>query len=211
MTNDNRATSDERAAAIIYVAVGDSTGVGVGARSGEGYPARLLKRIKHERTQARLINLCVSGATSEDLLRGQLKQAIASRPNLVTIGIGINDIGHNIPVESFSRNFEEIVRRLKTETGAAIVVSNLPDISLAPVAPAYAREQIRMQVTLFNERIQEIATRYQVALVDAYTETHTVIPDHPEFFSDDGFHPSDAGYEYWAKTMWPAVKSAIGE
>jgi lysophospholipase L1-like esterase len=192
------------------VAVGDSTGVGVGAKEG-GYPSRLLKRIKQERADARLVNLCVSGATTEDLLRGQLKQAIATRPSLVTVGIGINDLGHYVAVERFARNFEEIVKRLKAETSARIVVSNLPDISFAPVVPASLREQTRMQVNLFNDRIGEIAKRYGVSLVDAYAETHAIIPTHPEFFSDDGFHPSDAGYEYWAKTMWPTVKAAIDE
>jgi lysophospholipase L1-like esterase len=207
--DNNTMTNDKNDTQVIYVAVGDSTGVGVGARDG-GYPARLLKRINQEHAQARLVNLCVSGATTEDLLRDQLKQAIAARPTLVTVGIGINDLGHYVSVETFARNFEEIVKRLKTETSATIVVSNLPDISFAPVVPSALREQTRRQVNLFNERIKEIVERYGVTPVDAYTETHAVMPTHPEFFSDDGFHPSDAGYEYWAKAMWPAVKAAIG-
>jgi lysophospholipase L1-like esterase len=208
--NNTMMTNDKKDAQVTYVAVGDSTGVGVGAEKG-GYPARLLKRIKEGRRSARLVNLCVSGATTEDLLREQLKQAIAARPTLITVGIGINDLGHYVAVEKFARNFEEIVKRLKTETSAAIVVSNLPDISLAPVVPADQREQTRSQINLFNARIAEIAARYKLSLVDAYTETHAIIPSHPEFFSDDGFHPSDEGYEYWAKTMWPAVRSALGE
>lgn len=202
-------TSEQKDAPVVYVAVGDSTGVGVGAGRDGGYPARLLKRIKQERTQAKLINFCVSGATSEDLLREQLEAAIAARPTLVTVAIGINDMGHYVAVEKFARNFDEIIRRLKTETSARIVVSNLPDISFAPVAPVSMREQLRAQINLFNKHITEIVKRYDVSLVDAYTETHAVIPSHPEFFSEDGFHPSDAGYEYWAKAMWPAVKAAI--
>lgn len=208
--NTTMTNNDTKDAPVTYVAVGDSTGVGVGATEG-GYPARLLKRIKQERSKATLTNLCVSGATTEDLLRDQLKQAIAARPTLVTVGIGINDIGHYVGVEKFARNFEEIVKRLKAETTAQIVVSNLPDISYAPVVPVSLREQTRGQINLFNARIGEIAGRYGLTPVDAYTETHAVMPTHPEFFSADGFHPSDAGYEYWAKTMWPAVKSALGE
>lgn len=203
-------TNDKKDTPVVYVAVGDSTGVGVGAQEG-GYPARLLKLIRQERSEARLVNLCVSGATTADLLRGQLNQATSAHPTLVTVGIGINDLGHYVGIEEFARNFEEIVKRLTTETSARVVVSNLPDISFAPVVPAYAREQTRSQVNLFNARIAEIAKRYQLSLVDAYTETHAIIPAHPEFFSDDGFHPSDAGYEYWTRTMWPAVKAALGD
>ena len=59
---------------IVYVALGDSTGSGVGAREG-GYVIRLFKRIEERRAGSKLTNLCVSGATTEDVLRGQLKQA----------------------------------------------------------------------------------------------------------------------------------------
>lgn len=209
--NKANMTKEEQRAPVVYTALGDSTGVGVGAKQGGGYVARLFERIKRERSNARLTNLCVSGATTDDVLRGQLKAAISSHPTLVTLGIGINDIGHGLTAETFARNYEEIIKRLKEETHARIVVTNIPDISFAPVVPAYARDETRQRVQLFNEKVHAIAERYELLVVDIYTETHNVIPRHPEFFSEDGFHPSDAGYEYWAKTMWPTVKSAIGE
>jgi acyl-CoA thioesterase I len=202
---------DERSAAVVYTALGDSTGVGVGAREGGGYVARLFERIKQEHEDARLTNLCVSGATTADVLREQIKPALSTRPNLVTLGIGINDIGHGISAEQFARNYEEIIKRLRAETPAAIVVTNIPDISFAPVVPLYARESTRHSVQLFNEKVHAIAERYHLTVVDVYTETHRVIPTHPEFFSEDGFHPSAEGYEYWAKTMWPLVKAAIAQ
>jgi acyl-CoA thioesterase-1 len=202
---------DTQRALVVYTALGDSTGVGVGAREGGGYVARLFERIKREHGDARLTNLCVSGATTADVLREQIGPAISSRPNLVTLGIGINDIGHGIGVEQFARNYEEIIKRLRAETTAAIVVTNIPDISFAPVVPLYAQESTRRNVQLFNEKVHAIAERYNLSVVDVYTETHRVIPAHPEFFSEDGFHPSAEGYEYWAKTMWPVVKAAIAE
>jgi acyl-CoA thioesterase-1 len=196
---------------LVYTALGDSTGVGVGASEGGGYVARLFTRIKRERPQSSVNNLCVSGATTEDVLREQLEPAIASRPTLVTLGIGINDIGHGFSAEQFARNYEEIIKRLKGGTKAEIIVTNIPDISFAPVVPLYARDNTRRSVELFNERVHRIAERYSLRVVDIYSETHRVIPSHPEFFSEDGFHPSAEGYEYWAKTMWPVVKAAMGE
>jgi lysophospholipase L1-like esterase len=199
----------EQTASIVYTALGDSTGVGVGARDGKGYVARLFERIGKERAGARLHNLCVSGATTEDVLREQLSAAILSRPTLVTLGIGINDIGHGMPVDRFARNYEEIIKRLKAETSARIVITNIPDISFAPVVPASQRDDTRRIVQLFNEKVEAIAKRYELSVVDTYSETHRVIPSHPEFFSEDGFHPSAEGYEYWAEAMWPLVKNAI--
>jgi lysophospholipase L1-like esterase len=210
MTSMGRA-EENVTAAVVYTALGDSTGVGVGARDGRGYVARLFERIGKERAGARLHNLCVSGATTEDVLREQLGAAIISRPTLVTLGIGINDIGHGMTVDRFARNYEEMIKRLKAETGAKIVITNIPDMSLSPVIPASQRDETRRSVQLFNEKLEAIAKRHGLLVVDTYAETHRVIPSHPEFFSEDGFHPSAEGYEYWAEAMWPMVKTAIGE
>lgn len=201
-------TIEEKNTPVNYVALGDSTGVGVGAKEG-GYVARLFTRIKRERPASRLTNLCVSGATTGDVLRGQVERAVAAQPTLITLAIGINDLSRNVPVETFASNYEEIIKRLRARSNAPIIISNLPDVSLAPVVPAFMRAEAHRRITLFNERIEEIAKRHNLLIVDAYHTTHELIPSHPEFFSPDGFHPSDAGYEYWAKTMWPTVKSAM--
>jgi lysophospholipase L1-like esterase len=198
----------EAGPAVTYVALGDSTGVGVGARDG-GYVARLFKRIEQARPGSRLKNLCVSGATTADVLRVQVGPATDARPTLITLGIGINDIGHGVSQDQFASNYEEIIKRLKARTSAPIIIANIPDISLAPVVPAYMRDEAHNRVVIFNEKIKEIAARENLTVSDAYAETREVIPAHPEFFSADGFHPSDIGYEYWAKTMWPTVKAAI--
>ena len=87
---------------IVYVALGDSTGAGIGAKDG-GYVARLHKRIVESRPDSKLVNLCVSGATTEDVVRGQLQRGVAAKPDLVTLGIGINDIGHGLTLEQFSK------------------------------------------------------------------------------------------------------------
>jgi lysophospholipase L1-like esterase len=198
-------------APVVYVAFGDSMGVGVGARRGSGYVARVFERIERVRAGSSLRNFCVSGAETADVLRGQLARLDTTRPSLITLGIGINDVSHGVTPDEFARNYEEIVTRLKSKTDAPIVATNIPDISHAPRVPVFLHEQVRQRIQLFNTHIAEIAERHDVRLVNAYDMSREVIPNHPEFFSPDGFHPSDEGYEYWAKMMWPAVKEAIGE
>jgi lysophospholipase L1-like esterase len=196
--------------AIVYVALGDSTGAGVGAREG-GYVARLFKRIEERRPGSTLSNLCVSGATTADLLRDQLERGVAMNPDLVTVGIGINDIGHGLTLEQFSKNFEEILSTLKEKTHAQIVVTNLPDVSSAPRIPNVMRTVYQQQIVQFCQRLEEIANRLGVTLFDIYSITKDELPSHPEYFSNDGFHPSDEGYELWATQMWPTVAGVIGE
>lgn len=198
-----------KSGAILYIALGDSTGSGVGARDG-GYVARLNQRLLEHRPGSELLNLCVSGATTEDVLHGQLQRSVEGSPDLVTLGIGINDIGHGFTIEQFAKNYEEILRTLKEKTQAAIVVTNIPDISSAPRIPVPMRSEYQQQIARFNERLEEIARRHDVTVFDIYSITRRDLPVHPEYFSADGFHPSDDGYELWATEMWPTLARVIG-
>jgi acyl-CoA thioesterase-1 len=205
----SRGASEMKPGPIVYVALGDSTGSGVGARDG-GYVARLFRRVLQHRAGSELVNLCVSGATTEDVLRRQLQGGVEKSPDLVTVGIGINDIGHGFPLEQFAKNYEEILSTLKQKTQAAIVVTNIPDISSAPQIPAVMRSEYQRQIERFNERLVEIARRHDVTIFDIFTITRGELPSHPEYFSADGFHPSDEGYELWAEQMWPTMATVIG-
>ena len=195
---------------IVYVALGDSTGSGVGARNG-GYVLRLFNRLVELRPGSKLTNLCVSGATTEDLVRNQLQRGTEMNPDLVTVGIGINDIGHGLTIEQFARNYEEILSTVQQKTQARIVVTNIPDISSAPRIPGPMRREYQQQIIRFNERLEEIAKRHGVTIFDMYTISKDELPSHPEYFSSDGFHPSDKGYELWAEQMWPTIERVIGE
>ena len=195
--------------AVRYVALGDSTGAGVGARNG-GYVARIFKNIEAVRSGSTLTNLCVSGATSADVLNSQVERGVASDPNLVTLGIGINDVGHGLELEEFAENYDAILKRLKEGTRATIVVTNLPDISSAPRIPAALRSEYQQRIILFNRKLEEIANRHGVVIFDVFGITHEQLARHPEYFSADGFHPSDPGYELWAEQMWPTIARVIG-
>ncbi|HVF23538.1 MAG TPA: SGNH/GDSL hydrolase family protein [Pyrinomonadaceae bacterium] len=202
-------TTQMKTGPIVYVALGDSTGTGVGAVDG-GYVNRLFKRLLEQRPGSQLANLCVSGAATGDVLRGQLDNGVSKNPDLVTLGIGINDLGHGISLEQFAQNYDRILSTLKEKTDAQIVVSNLPDVSGAPMVPSSMRNQYHQKIVTFNQKLEEVAKRHGVTVFDIYSVTTRELPSHPEYFSRDGFHPSDEGYELWAVEMWPTVARAIG-
>lgn len=194
---------------IVYVALGDSTGSGVGARNG-GYVARLFTRLLEHRPGSELANLCVSGATTDDVVRRQLQSGVEKSPDLVTLGIGINDIGHGLTIEQFAKNYDEILTTLKQKTEAEIVVTNIPDVSSAPRIPASMRAEYQRQIESFNQRLEEIARSHEVTIFDVFTITRRELPSNLQYFSGDGFHPSDEGYELWAEQMWPSIAVVIG-
>ena len=194
---------------LLYVALGDSTGVGIGARNDGGYPDRLLCRLQAQRPAARLINLCRSGSTSIDVLEDQLPDALRLRPQLITLGIGINDVSHGQDDEAFANNLEEIAVRL-AKLAAPIVIVNIPDLAFAPaVRRLVPPELYERRIEVMNRHLEATAARHRLVLVDLYARSREALVHHPEHFCADGFHPSDLGYEQWAEIMWPAVSAAV--
>jgi acyl-CoA thioesterase I len=194
---------------ITYVALGDSTGAGVGAREG-GYPARLFRRLLNQRPGSKLVNFSVSGATTTDVLKNQLDRGLRADPQLITLGIGINDIGHGFTVKQFADNYDQILKRLRANSQAPIVISNIPDISSSQRVPPALRESTQQVIIQFNQRLAEIASTHGATVIDVYAVTHEQLPKHPEYFSADGFHPSDQGYELWADAVWPTIARMAG-
>jgi lysophospholipase L1-like esterase len=193
----------------IYLALGDSTGVGVGAASGGGYPQRLLRMLR--RPDLELVNLCRSGATSGDVLEAQLPRALTAEPRVASIGIGINDVGLQVPDAAFAVTLEEIVSPLKQRC-PNILIANIPDLALAPsVARVVPRSFYEKRIEVFNEHIAATAARHRLNLVDLYSFSRAAVPGRSDLFSPDGFHPSALGYEEWAAFMLPHLRTLLAE
>jgi len=192
-----------------YVALGDSTGVGVGARRGGGYPDRLAARSRRDGRPLRLVNLCVSGATVADVAAGQLDPALAARPAVLTLGIGINDVTRGTELTSFARDYERVATAL-AGTGAAVLLVNVPDLARSPLAVGEeARRALHARVEGVNARIAEAARRHGFALVDLFDATAAELSRGGELLSEDRFHPSDLGYERWTDAVAPAFSRAL--
>ena len=202
----------DRAAEVVYVALGDSTVEGVGATTaGNNYVGRLDARLRDRYPRARTVNLGVAGATSYDVRDGQLERAVALKPHLVTLSIGPNDITAKVPVKIYAENLETILGRLAADTQAVVVVNLLPDLAVTPrfrnrdSAPLVGRLSAE-----FNDVVTRLAKRHGALVVDLYEASRREVPGHPELLAADGYHPSDLGYARWAELMWDAVRTRLG-
>ncbi len=198
-----------------YVALGDSTAVGVGAESGGGYPERLWQRLRATGVHAGLLNLGVSGATSADVLRGQTSKASAAKAQLVTVGIGTNDLWRGVSPDALGANVRAILQAVSAP-GTRVVVSNVIDLALTPIAQQalpflqLSPDLLRGRVDAFNAQIARAAADVQgVHLFDLHAALRQ--QQSPEYFSPDGFHPSGAGYARWAELLWPLAAPALAE
>jgi acyl-CoA thioesterase I len=197
------------AARLTYLALGDSTGTGVGAREGGGYVERLHRRLLSLRPGASLVNLCQSGATSADVRDEQVPRARRVTPSLITLGIGINDVTWQVPDEAFAFNLEEIAVALAF-VRAPVVLMNIPDLALAPAAMRFDASLYERRIEVFNEHVEATAARHHFVHVDLFSATKR-LRGRTELFSSDGFHPSAEGYEEWTAQLWPAVQSLLGD
>ncbi len=127
-----------------------------------------------------LINASYNGSTmSEDeatfsgLLRIK-EEIIAFKPDLLLVFLGTNDLGHKIPLSSFSRDYEKTANILKKELPKTKVVL----LGLLPRAD-YSQEEIAS----FSAVIKNIAFEYNLYYADAYNwwQKEDLL---------DGIHPS---------------------
>lgn len=202
------ATAGKRVSPLAYVALGDSTGIGLGARDGGGYVDQLFARIKQKRPGSTLLNLSAAGATTADVINRQIAQLDGTRATLVTICVGVNDLLSGREAKQFAENYETLVARLK-QPGRLIVITTLPNVTSVPAMKRMADERLRSRLGQFNKAIEAVAGRHGVPLVDLYKLSGEMVGSRPEFFSSDGLHPSDLGYARWAEAIWPVIAQAI--
>ena len=140
-----------------------------------------------------MFNLSVSGALTRDVLRDQLPQ-IPAGPDLVTCGIGVNDILYTGPGRLFS-DLRALIAAVPDQT----VLLDLPLPAgcwgfLGPASVPY--------VTRINRTIHQAAAAraLPVAAVSAHFR-----PPWTGKFASDRFHPSQAGYRDWTRALLAAV------
>jgi lysophospholipase L1-like esterase len=198
----------------LYVAVGASDAVGVGARRPrrEAWP-RLLHRHAFGR-QTRFVNLGVSGATVASALVGQVPRAEALAPDVVTVWLVVNDIVAGVPVDAYEARLDELVRRLRRGGTTRVLVGNCPYLDRLPVYLMWRAagvlpeaEEANRIVDGYNAAIDRIVTGHHVTLVDlraaglAARRSGT----EPTLIARDGFHPSTSGHRALAIAFTSAL------
>jgi lysophospholipase L1-like esterase len=199
---------------VVYVALGASDAMGVGASdpARNGYVPDLIARLP---AGTHALNLGISGIQLHDALADELPQAVADQPTLMTIWLVANDFKACVPLDQYHSDLEKLLATLQTQTHAAIFIANLPDMSALPAIQSQSvglgqcllgqnADAIRAMVVHWNTVIAEEAQRHHVVLVDL---SQFNLAAHPEFISDDGFHPSTAGYLALANLFWAEITS----
>lgn len=187
---------------FVYVSLGDSSVEGIGAsHPGRSYTGIIHEHLKLVQKNTSYHNLGKAGANVHDVIEKQLKSAIELQPTLITLSIGTNDLKQHTPLKVFNHDLEFLLKTLKKQTSAEIIINNIPPLMYAPAIPKYLRGATGILVSRINQGIKNIAEKTNVLLVDLYKQSLIFVRDYPEAVSKDGFHPSDFGYAIWANTI----------
>lgn len=176
---------------ITYVAIGASDAVGIGASPiSRGYVYLIEERLERDRS-VDLVNLGIPGAEISEFVDAELPVAVEEEPDLVTVFAGGNDIVDGDLAETFEEDLDKLLSTLKEKTQAKIFIATLPNLVALPRFQANPSPNITPQrVNAFNTAIIRQAQRYGATPVRLDTA-----PLITERVSDDGFHPSNEGYE----------------
>ncbi len=189
---------------LVYAALGDSFTNGLGAdQYEESYPYLLAEKLAQaKQTKITLSNFSYSGARTKQLITEQLNQAIATKPNIITLLIGTNDVHGGISQADFEKNYEYIVDRLTKETSAKIYLLGLPNVGTNGLLWPPYNYYFRQKTQAYNNIIQTLAQKYNLTYIDLETPTTLASKKNLGFYSKDSFHPSALGYELWTQIIY---------
>jgi lysophospholipase L1-like esterase len=177
-----------------YVALGDSFTAGRGCAVSERWSDRLAAALRDVQGELGYRNLAVDGATSTDVLAGQVGHALQLEPDVVTVVCGANDVLHSVrpDLEGYAENLATMLDRLAAGLPrVAVLAATSPErwrfLALGP----RTRARVVGGMRRLNELTREVATSRAVPVLD--------VADHPGFddpenFLADGIHPSPAGH-----------------
>lgn len=178
---------------------------------GEGYvkiAAGKLRPLYPDRPLA-FVNRGVSGDRTKELLARFDRDVVGEKPDVVVMGIGINDVWHRFShglvttPDEFRENYTLLVEKIKA-TGATLLL-------LEPyLLNVMDKQRLRPSLNKFNAIIREIAEREQVTLIPLDEIFTGVTQDiAASQFAADGIHPTHRGCRYIADLVVKELKKIL--
>jgi lysophospholipase L1-like esterase len=200
----------EPSEAFCYVALGDSFTAGTGCAPGEAWADRLAAALGSTRSPVGYCNLASDGATSTDVLEGQVGVALQLEPDLVTLVCGANDVLRSVrpDVDGYRARFAASLDRLCAGVpGARILTATSPETWRFLELRSRTRARVVRGIRAVNEATRTVARERGVPCLEVVGHPGL---DEPENFSADGLHPSRRGHARAAVEFARAIESSFG-
>ena len=161
-----------------------------------GYVGQVLAELRRQTGLPwRVLNLSISGALTRDVLGAQLP-LMPPHADLVTCGIGINDILYTSPVKLFA-DLRTLIAALPDQTV-------LLDLPLPAGCWGFLGRASVPYVTRINRTIHQAAAARDLPVAEVSAH---FLPPWSGKFASDCFHPSQDGHRDWARALLDVVNS----
>lgn len=178
-----------------YVALGDSLTEGVGDPVGDGWRgwAALLAAGLSE-PSAEFTNLAVSGAQTRDVLETQLPAALALRPQIASVVVGVNDtLRGTYDIEKIADRLDRVYASFARQ-GTAVLTACLPDPGTMLGLPGVLGHPLARRQRAVNTVVHTLSERYGAVHLHAVDDW---IGDRA-MWSSDRLHPGERGHRQLA-------------
>ena len=162
---------------LVYVAIGAQSGLGFDndADGGRNWAALLREKMPEG---TRLVTQGRRSITLAELNRLEIPAAVQARPDIVTLWSVVSDASRKVALSDYIKDLHAALTVLCRSTHAAILLLNLPDISL--IKSGMSDEQralVRGGVAQWNKSIAGAAARYgkRVRLVDIFPSSEQLL------------------------------------
>jgi lysophospholipase L1-like esterase len=176
-----------------FAALGDSVTYGLGdmLHLGSRGWARILVDAIAQEHEVSFCNSARAGALVADVCNHQLAQALAHRPQLASLIVGLNDtMRSSWDPDRIREDLLHCAERL-TAQGAILMTVRFHDHTRVFRLPGIVAGPLRSRIEWLNEVYDEIHERYGSIRVDL--SGHPGVYDR-EFWSIDRLHPSELGH-----------------
>lgn len=202
-----RTFGDPDAPRLTFVVLGDSTGAGRGADYEAGIAVGSARALARSGRRVTLVNLSVSGATLADVRAEQLDAAESTRPDLVLVSAGANDVTGLRSTGAIREDLEAIADRLGRD--APIVVTGSPDVGSAPRLAQPLRALAGLRAEQVNDTVREVVRERGLVFAPIAERTGPAFRRDRTLFAPDGYHPSADGYALWIPVLLEALETAL--
>lgn len=191
---------------ITYVVFGDSISTGAEASGEAGKFYNLFADHLCMGYPEGKIEVCmkaVGGENSQAALARLQADVIGHKPDLVTIGYGMNDQnrqsnrGNAVPPESYKRNVAQMIEAIQQQTDADIIL-------ITPCLPNPLWIYASDNVASYAEALRELGTKYEVGVADVqrlWLEELSAGKTHESLLLNNVNHPNDYGHRLYAKAF----------
>lgn len=204
------------AAALGYLALGDSYTIGEGVGVADCWPGQLARGLHAQGVALQgPRTVAATGWTTDELRAAMDAAALLPGYALVSLLIGVNNQYRDRPVNEYGVQFEALLQRavaLADGRPGRVLVLSIPDWGVTPFAQADARgpAAIGAAIDAFNRCAAHLCAVNAVAMVDitAISRAHG---GEAAMLAADGLHPSAAMYALWAAQVQPVALRLLAE